>query len=396
LKRKLVKMKKIIYPIILFSLFACKKDEVINSTDADEIERKAVIENYANLVHANYKDALTDAQHLQEKIDEFVANPTEAGFEHCKESWLEARETYGQTEAFRFANGPIDDADGPEGLLNAWPLDENYIDYVEGSANTGIINDVANFPSISASMLDSLNESGGDKNISVGYHAIEFLLWGQDLTAPSDKKAGQRSFTDYTTLSNASRRGQYLKLCASQIVNYLSGLVEEWKPSGAYRTTLMAQNSTESLKIILQSIGIMGASELGGERVLAAYSAKDQEEEHSCFSDNTHRDVILNIQGVKNVFTGTYASNHGNSVNGKSIADLLKAKDEATYNSTLAKINQALSTAEALPTPFDFAISDDASRPKVLETYNQLQEVGDFFVIAGKKLGLTISTDLPE
>ena len=58
----------------------------------------------------------------------------------ARKAWLAAREPYGQTEAFRFYGGPIDDAKGPEGRINAWPLDEAYIDSVKGKAGSGIIN----------------------------------------------------------------------------------------------------------------------------------------------------------------------------------------------------------------------------------------------------------------
>ena len=72
--------------------------------------------------------------------------------------------------------------DGPEGLINAWPLDEAYIDYVEGDPAAGVVNDPDTYPTIDAELLTSLNEQGGEANISTGWHAIEFLLWGQDLS----------------------------------------------------------------------------------------------------------------------------------------------------------------------------------------------------------------------
>jgi putative iron-regulated protein len=341
---------------------------------------------------------LSDAQDLKTAIDDFTANPSASLLEDAKQAWLKARESYGQTEAFRFANGPIDDADGPEGLLNAWPLDEGYIDYVEGAENSGIINDLTNYPNLDEALLESLNESGGDKNISIGYHAIEFLLWGQDLTAPSEKKAGLRPFTDYTTKSNASRRAQYLKLSAAYLVSLLDDLKDEWKPNATnnYRAELLKKDPSATLSTILQSIGILAQSELGGERVLTAYNAKDQEEEHSCFSDNTHRDIVLNAQGVKNVFTGSYKKNDGTTVSGKSIADLLKSKDQETYDLVMSKLDKALSSAEAIPAPFDLAISDETQRPLVFATYNDLQELGDAFVVAGNKLGFSINTNLPD
>jgi putative iron-regulated protein len=42
----------------------------------------------------------------------------------AKEAWLTARQSYGPTEAYRPYGAPIDDDNGPEGQLNACPLDE--------------------------------------------------------------------------------------------------------------------------------------------------------------------------------------------------------------------------------------------------------------------------------
>ena len=80
-----------------------------------------------------YEASLDSATELDAAIDAFLADPTEETLEAAKQAWLAARDDYGLTEAFRFYGGPIDnETDGPEGLINAWPLDEVYIDYVEG------------------------------------------------------------------------------------------------------------------------------------------------------------------------------------------------------------------------------------------------------------------------
>lgn len=387
-----------IYILLLLagtSIMSCKEKET-DITNTEEAEKREVLENYASIVYANYSDALSDAQSLKEAITDFTQSPSESKLQKAKEAWLQARESYGQTEAFRFSNGPIDSEEGPEGLLNAWPLDEGYIDYVEGVENSGIINDTVTYPVLDNALLESLNESGGDENISIGYHAVEFLLWGQDLTSPSEKKAGLRPFTDYSTLKNADRRAQYLELCAENIVTLLEGLKNEWTPSSSnYRASFLKQDPSATLTTIMQAIGILAQSELGGERVLTAYNNREQEDEHSCFSDNTHRDIVLNVTGVRNVFTGTYIQNNGVTVKGRSIADLLKNKDQATYNLVMTRLNKAVESAEAIPAPFDLAISDDTQRPLVLTTYNDLQDLGDAFVLAANKLGFSINTNLP-
>ncbi|MEZ5024131.1 MAG: imelysin family protein [Chitinophagales bacterium] len=171
--------------VLFFS--ACDDDDVINPLG----NASDFVTNYANMAYANYNDALEDAKSLKTAIDAFVATPNATTHQAAKTAWLTARESYGTTEAFRFAGGPIDEyGEAPEGALNAWPLDEAYVDYIDNNGNidnTGIIND--GVTSIDAATLESLNEQGGEANISIGYHAIEFLLWGQDNTDPSVEMA---------------------------------------------------------------------------------------------------------------------------------------------------------------------------------------------------------------
>ena len=205
-------MRNIFYLMLSASFFilsACDSAEQEASVSSD------VVENYSEIVLANYKDTYEDAMQLQNKINEFIAEPSQARMEAAKDAWLNARESYGQTEAFRFYGGPIDDEDGPEGQLNAWPLDEAYIDYVIGGAesNANIINSPDVFPDINTDMIAELNEQGSETNVSSGYHAIEFLLWGQDLS--EGPGGGERPYTDYLTTNegtatNQDRRSTYL------------------------------------------------------------------------------------------------------------------------------------------------------------------------------------------
>jgi putative iron-regulated protein len=186
------------------------------SGPSDDLKQE-VVTNYANGVHFLYSKSLQSATVLDGAIDAFLAEPTPATLEGAKRAWLKARDDYGPTEAFRFYDGPIDHPDtGPEGLINAWPLDEAYIDYVEGDPDAGIINNPSEFPVINASLIVSLNEEGGEENVSTGWHAIEFLLWGQDLSADGP---GARPVEDFTTATNADRRSTYLAVTSDVLVS---------------------------------------------------------------------------------------------------------------------------------------------------------------------------------
>ena len=369
----------------------------MTATAQDDIQalQQDAIETYADIVFASYEDSLMAAIDLRDAIEAFLADPSEETLATAREVWRASNEPYGQTEAYRFYGGPIDDEDGPEGLLNAWPLDEAYIDYVEGDETAGIINNVEEYPTIDAELLVSLNEVGAEENISTGYHAIEFLLWGQDLSAES---AGNRPFTDYTTAPNADRRIAYLDAAADLLVSDLQSLVDAWNPEGEdnYRAAFIARDTDEAFTNILTGIGVLATAELAGERMFVAYDNQDQEDEHSCFSDNTHRDVITNFMGIRNVYVGEYTRVDGTVVSGVGIADVIEAVNADLNADVLATLEEVDTLSQDIFVPFDQAIVLADERPIVLETVFVLQDLGDLFAQVGSELDLVINTALPE
>jgi putative iron-regulated protein len=152
-------MRKILVLFLSLSIIASTTGCALVSGSSDL--KKQVVENYANGVHATYVKSLESAKAMDRAIDDFLAAPSAERLNAAKQAWLAARDDYGVTEAYRFYGGPIDaEDDGPEGLINAWPLDESYIDYAQGNANAGIINKRNEFPNITADLLVSLNEKG--------------------------------------------------------------------------------------------------------------------------------------------------------------------------------------------------------------------------------------------
>lgn len=374
------------------------------------VTRSDVARHYADLVHANYTTVLTEAQALQTAIEAFVAAPSEETHGAAKNAWLAARDSYGQSEAFRFYGGPIDADNGPEARINAWPLDEAYVDYVEGNAAAGIVNktDIE----ITKERLASLNEGGEsdvlgtgagfdpEKAIATGYHALEFLLWGQDRFADS---AGRRSYKDFLTTADATapngeRRSTYLKVAGELLIMDLQSLVDAWDPakSGNYRETWLTQSPDDALKKMITAIGTLAKGELAGERIDTALSdTKDQEDEHSCFSDNTHNDIIANTQGVRNVYTGTFGA-----ASGASLSTLVKQINPALDAEMMTLLDEALTLAQALPAPFDQVIikpeSDEAYK-KADALVLKLGAAADKLVQVASELGLgVIGVELPE
>jgi putative iron-regulated protein len=298
-KRHFLRLSAVVGAGLLAPWAATVHAESVASTSTPE----AVVRHYAVLVQAGYEDSLAGAQALQRAVQAFVAAPSEQSLAAARQAWLNAREWYGQTEAFRFYGGPIDDDRGPEGRINAWPLDEAYIDSVQGKPKSGLVNDPRVV--ISRANLARLNEKGGEENIATGWHAVEFLLWGQDL---SETGPGSRSHEDFIDgkAPNAARRRQYLSVVTELLVDDLRYLAVSWAPSARNYRRRFEAGGRESLRKIIVGMGSLSRGELAGERMEVAVNTQDQEDEHSCFSDNTHRDMYLDALGVQNVWKGQY------------------------------------------------------------------------------------------
>ncbi len=346
----------------------------------------SVATHYAALVHANYSDTLAAAQEMQAAIKAFTAAPSADGLAAARKAWLAAREFYGQTEAFRFYAGPIDDDKGPEGQINAWPLDESYVDYVEGKPASGLIAN-AKFR-ITKANLAKFNERGGEENVSSGWHAIEFLLWGQDL---SETGPGNRSFEDYVDgkAPHAERRRQFLNVATDLLIDDLAFLVKAWAPGQKNYRARFEKGGRESVRKIIVGLGSLSRGELAGERMEVALNSQDQEDEHSCFSDNTHRDIVTNALGIQNVWLGQYKKRDGTVLQGPGVRDLVAARKADLAEKTTAQLAASVAAAEAIPAPFDRAIAQGAAgRPAIEKTIASLVEQSKLLVESAGAIGI--------
>ena len=357
---------------------------------AQGITANAVAAQYAALVHANYEDTLAAARTMQAAVQAFTAKPSVETLAEARKQWLAAREFYGQTEAFRFYGGPIDNDNGPEGRINAWPMDESFVDSVEGKPNAGLVNN-RKF-SITKKNLAAQNERGGEENIATGWHAIEFFLWGQDL---SETGPGDRSFEDFVDgkKPNADRRRQYLNVVTELLIDDLGTLVKAWAPDAKanYRAKFV-KGGQESVRKIFVGLGSLSRGELAGERLEVALNSQDQEDEHSCFSDNTHRDAVTNAKGIQNVWLGEYKRADGSVVKGASLRDLVAAKDAALADKTTQQIAASVAAAEAIQAPFDREIiggKDAPGRQRIQKTIDSLTQQSKDLVAAANAVGIT-------
>jgi putative iron-regulated protein len=326
-----------------------------------------VLVNYADIAAATYEDAGRTAKDLQQAVVALLGAASEATQRAAKEAWLAARVPYQQTEAYRFGNAIVDDW---EGRVNAWPLDEGLIDYVaasygtESDENLYYVANVVAHPKLAASgatvdasvidakLLHQLHEIDAiEANVATGYHAVEFLLWGQDLngTGPG---AGVRPWTDFLpdscTGDNCERRRAYLQTATDLLVTDLEEMVNNWQADGPARAALVDGTPEAGLSSIVVGLGSLSYGELAGERMKLGLMLHDPEEEHDCFSDNTHNSHYYDALGIANVYLGRYQRVDGSMVEGASLSDLVAATDPALDAEMRARLDATQTAMQAI------------------------------------------------
>ena len=350
-------------PVAAFALGLC----LASATASAQATPKDVIATYADIAQAGYTDSLDTAKTLKLAVYAFLAGPTEDSLRAARAAWIAARIPYMQTEAYRFGNAIVDDW---EGKVNAWPLDEGLIDYVASSYGAEsaenalyVANVVANTTlTIGGKKLDTskitkellaetLQEAGGvEANVATGYHAVEFLLWGQDLngTGPGN---GARPASDFDTKNctngNCARRAQYLRAATDLLVDDLAWMAAQWAPGGEARKPLM-EGDEAGLTAIMTGLGSLSYGELAGERMKLGLMIHDPEEEHDCFSDNTHASHFFDALGIRNVYLGTYRRVDRSLVAGPSVSDLVKAKSPEIDAEVRAKLDATMDAMNAM------------------------------------------------
>jgi putative iron-regulated protein len=350
----------------------------LESTDANAYNFDAApqIDAYIALVHSSYEKAVADAKILEGAVDAFLATPSEATLIDARKAWLAARPAYLHTEAFRFYDGPID---AVEGEINSWPMNEAYIDYVEGKPDSGLVNDPKTRLDVDG--LEAINQKQDEADVTIGWHAVEFLLWGQDLSATG---AGNRPFTDYIAAkSNNDRRRQYLQLVTSQLIKEMQSLETKWRTDqpDTYAGYFKALPQREALGRIVNGMAILAGYEFMSERLAVALDSGDQEDEHSCFSDNTKQDFVHDLVGIKRVWTEA------------KLNELVKSRDPVLAGKVDTLFADAETKIAALGDPWDKVLAAPKNSPERKDAeavVAAMQTLADGLKAAGNKLGVLV------
>ena len=343
---------------------------------------------YESMAESAYAAAASGARALRDSVTHFLAAPDAATLDAARRAWLASHQVYDRTEVYRFAGGPIDDVqpytgqNGPEPRINAWPVDEAFLDYVAGASTGGLIGDIG-VPMTRESLV-SRNGTGDDTQVTLGYHAIEFLLWGQDHRADGP---GERPAADYIPGDPVrDRRRACLALECDILVDDLAGVTAEWQAlPGRYATWFRARPRIERLGRALTGPATLAGFELASERIGVPLASSSQEFEESCFSDDTHHDYIADVEGIRRLLEGDGTS--------PGLATALEALDPAANADIEARLGRVRALAAGVTPPVDAIIvapKEDPRRRHMEALAGELIGLAGALVRTGREAGAEV------
>lgn len=340
-------------------------------------------EAYAHHVYERYTTAHQDALALRNAISDLLDHSDEPHLQRARSAWIKARDSYSQTEAFRFYEGPIDGLNrktgrmGPESRINSWPVNEAYLEQDQPGQRLGIINDPSQ--PITATELATLNQQNDEADVATGYHAIEFLLWGAD---HSDDGPGARPASQFLDTPSNMRRRQYVLAVTDLLISDLASLKTAWAPHRDNYARAFVERDTAQADI-LTGLATLSGFEMAAERLATGLDSGDQEDEQSCFSDNTLRDFRMNQTGIEAAFTGP-----------NSFMEKLEKDKPSLARDIQHHFSKVMSLLDALPSPYDTAVlaapPDSDARQTAEKLVMALQQQAQLFELVGEAYGLPV------
>jgi len=361
--------------------------------------------NYADIAHATYKDAVDGALELKATLEVFTDNPTQLGLEACRDAWVLAHIPYSQAEIFTGAQGPVDEGDvNYQVRINSWDFNPAFIDYLSDSLSAGLINDTASYPIIDGTLLNELHRASGDQ-VMLGYHVLEFLLWGEDDDVIIDQLSGNRPLADFelsdsTDLRPLRRRSMLLEVC-DLLITDLEVLMNEWSSGSMnnYRYTFLnVYGAKKSSRLAMTGLVSFMQFELGRERILNTLQGMDANREESRYSDNTHRDVYFNTIGLLNIFEGTYGgADSSAAIEGTSLYQVMAEFSQEEADAIANLMDDIVDIAANIPQPYDYTVSlelETATGP-ITDLQDKLERFGSRVTDLSTEMGMGIRADLP-
>lgn len=182
---------KLLAIAILLIPLACSKQENLPSPDPsaahayplDASALEPFTHHYSETLQKKLDASTLTALLFDDSIKQFLATPNVANLEAAQQKWQETYALFNDTSPFTV----LTDNPAQHSYIDSWPILPGYIDAISGFPNSGIVNDVTlELNEANIRQQHGLTFPG---EVSTGFHAIEFMIWGETTTAENSESA---------------------------------------------------------------------------------------------------------------------------------------------------------------------------------------------------------------
>lgn len=312
-----------IFPLVFALLFtACKKDDIVPTTDYQEV----LSDVSYNVILNTYQQLELKTASLAGSLSVLKNTPTASNLEAARQAWRDARDPWEQSEGFLF--GPVDQK-GIDPSIDSWPVNQTDLDAVLNSSNA-----------LTKAYIDGLDGT------LKGFHTIEYLLFGEN---------GNKLVGDFTV-----RQFEYLDGCSQSLLGATQALNDSWREdkdnyisnvinAGKAGNTIYPSQKSALEELMYGMITI--ADEVGNGKINDPFSQQNVDLEESRFSKNSKKDFADNIRSIKNIYLGSY-----NNKSGKGMSTIIVGKNAQLDAKLISEIDAAIVAIENIQGSFTEAI----------------------------------------
>ncbi|HVH47446.1 MAG TPA: imelysin family protein [Labilithrix sp.] len=312
---------------------------------------RATVRGYGKVGRATHDEAVRLCKLMEKAIEDFIKAPSPELLANAKVAWRTARDAYSRAEAFRFTGSPLDEDIALATQVEIAPVDVTLLEGPTLEAG-GILDDLMHVPDVTG---DAVRDAARGKNVQLGWHAIEGMLYGAAVTSGGPPRPHTDFVNDGPAHRNA-RRGRLVAKLARILIEDLEIVANQWDPdrTDSFAQKLVRGPLDEGFRRALRGVARFAREEMVGRKLGGVLAGAP---EISDASDSTRADLASNALGIE----GLLFAREGR-VTEASFIDLVRRDDPALADALVSAIAASRASIEACPATLAEVGSDPQKR----------------------------------